>query len=100
MNAVRHFGIRRYVDPILGLDDHYAESKLELGKAWLDSAGVDPDTVLLIGDTLHDHEVADALGVGCLLVAHGHQSEEQLARAGVPVVWDLGEVRECLVGRG
>jgi phosphoglycolate phosphatase len=98
-HAVQHFGITRYVDPILGLDDHYAESKLQLGKAWLDSAGIDRDSVIMVGDTLHDHEVADALGVACLLVAHGHQSEGQLARAGVPVVRDLGEVREYLLER-
>ena len=96
VNTVRHFGIAQYIDPILGLDDHYAESKLQLGRAWLNAADVDRDSVLLVGDTLHDHEVAEALGVACLLVAHGHQSEEQLAKAGVPVVGDLGKIRDRL----
>ena len=47
--------------------------------------------VVLIGDTLHDAEVAEAIGVDCVLVAHGHQSKQRLKQGGVPVVDSLRE---------
>ena len=34
--------------------------------------------MLLIGDSLHDLEVANELGIDCVLVANGHQSKERL----------------------
>ena len=45
----------------------------------------------MIGDTLHDAEVARAMGTGCVLVARGHQSRETLLTAGVPVMDTLLE---------
>lgn len=35
---------------------------------------LNPDTTLLIGDTVHDAEVAEALGIACILYAGGHNS--------------------------
>lgn len=78
-----HFG------ELVGLDDHYAHGKVDLGRAWLARSGVDPRTAVLIGDTDHDLEVADALGVRCLLVPSGHQSLERLQRSGAQVLESL-----------
>jgi len=72
--------------------DYYAHSKLELGEAWLRESGHDPRHVLMIGDTLHDHEVARAMGAPCLLLAQGHQLRARLERAGAPVLSSIDEV--------
>lgn len=48
----------------------------------------------MIGDTLHDAEVARALQVRCVLIARGHQSKETLLKAGVPVDSSLAEAAE------
>ena len=32
----------------------------------------------MIGDTQHDYEVAQALGIDCVLVANGHHSRQRL----------------------
>ena len=47
---------------------------------------------MFIGDTLHDFEVADGLGMNCLLVAEGHQSEVRLKESGCEVVGSLSQV--------
>ena len=47
------------------------------------------DHCFFVGDTLHDAEVADALGARCILVAGGHQTTERLAAAGRPVADSL-----------
>jgi phosphoglycolate phosphatase len=55
------------------------------------SSNLDPLGVTLIGDTLHDAEVARELGCKCVLVAAGHQSEKRLRISGFPVVASLKE---------
>jgi phosphoglycolate phosphatase len=84
---VGHFGLRKHFVRVLGLDDIWARSKLELGRRWLCELSVPPSRILLVGDTLHDLEVARALGIDCALVAAGHQSSQRL-RQGTPQVFD------------
>jgi len=83
-------GVRGRFVRLLGLSDHFAGGKLELGRRWIGELGIAPEEVLLIGDTDHDHAVARDIGVGCVLVPSGHQSTERLQALGVPVVSDLG----------
>lgn len=82
-------GITDYFDRLLGLGDIYAKSKVELGLAYLAENGFDPARAVMVGDTVHDREVAQALGVGCVLVACGHQPESVLRAAGAPVAADV-----------
>ena len=42
------------------------------------SAGTGPVEVILIGDSLHDKEVADALGVRCVLCGQGSHAAWRL----------------------
>lgn len=71
-------GIRRYFGHVSGLDNLHAASKVENGRKLLAVLDLPPDEIVLIGDTNHDHEVAAALGIGCLLLAGGHQAESRL----------------------
>ena len=36
--------------------------------------------VVLIGDTIHDFEVAEEIGADSILIASGHQSKERLTK--------------------
>ena len=74
------------------MDNLYGQSKRELGRTLLRRLALDPAALLLIGDSLHDHEVAQDLGVRCLLIAQGHQSHARLARSGAPVLDSLADV--------
>lgn len=91
------YGVARFFDNICGVDNLYGQSKLELGHALLRRLGLPQDRVLMIGDSLHDHEVAGALGVRCLLIAQGHQSHARLANSGAPVLRSLAEVPAWLL---
>ena len=42
------------------------------------NSGVDQKDTIMIGDTEHDKEVADALGIDLILVDHGHQCPTRL----------------------
>ncbi|ACB76806.1 HAD family hydrolase [Opitutus terrae] len=83
---VRHLGLADYFIRMIGLDNIYAHSKVELGRAWLQELGLPRDQVVLVGDTRHDHEVAQALEVDCVLVTWGHHSLEKLQTPGTRVV--------------
>jgi phosphoglycolate phosphatase len=88
-----HFQIEQYFDSVNGLDNHHAAGKLEIAKAWMEDNEVDPEKVVFIGDTTHDKEVADEIGVDCMLVYSGHQTRSKLEAAGVPVVDSLEEIQ-------
>ncbi len=92
LEAVGHFGLTPFFRDIIGLNDIYAAGKVENGKKYIAGLQGDPATVLFIGDTIHDFEVARAMGVDCILVAHGHNSRPRLEACGVPVVDSLAGV--------
>lgn len=88
--------IRSYFTSIYGLDNLHASSKLELGRLMMSEIGVSGEKVLLIGDTKHDFKVARDLGIGCVLVAGGHQAEHRLAKCGCRVMSSIGELAGLL----
>lgn len=91
---IASFGIEGYFSDILGLDNIYAGSKEEIGRAYLNCCGVQPEETVMLGDTLHDADVARSLGVRCVLIARGHQSHETLLLVGFPVVSTLKAAAE------
>jgi phosphoglycolate phosphatase len=93
---VEHHGLMRYFVRVLGLDDIWARSKLELGRCWLAELGMPLSQILLVGDTLHDLEVAQALGIDCILVDIGHQSPQRLRERTPRVCASLGAVRAIM----
>ena len=90
--VIRHFGLERYFIRLVGLQDHYAGGKIDHGKRWIQDAGYRPADVLLIGDTVHDYEVAQAMGIDCILVRGGHNSLPRLKACGVLVLNSLAEL--------
>lgn len=85
-------GILGYFDHVYGLSDLYAHSKLSLGRAMLNDTALTRAEALLVGDTTHDAEVADALGIACLLMTGGHQSASKLGNCNCPLVPDMDAV--------
>lgn len=77
---------------ILGIKDAYAPSKAEVAAAWLAGSGHDPRRVLMIGDTNHDEEIAEELGVRFIRFGRGHQQPPDHGRH--PVVHRLHEIIE------
>lgn len=90
------FGLRDFFVRLVGLDDYRAHSKVDNGRRWLAEMPHDPAEVLLVGDTLHDHEVARALGVDCVLLTCGHHGRARLAPAGVPLLDRLADLSDLL----
>lgn len=81
---VRGAGIRHRFERLLGIGDIHAASKKEAGLEWNRESGIAGERILMIGDTLHDKEVAESLGANFLYYSQGHQSltESELGRHG------------------
>lgn len=90
--CLEHNQINQYFEHVSGLDNHYAASKLENGLQMIDTLKLDANELMLIGDTVHDFEVANELGCRCVLVANGHQSRKILESTGVMVIDQLDEL--------
>ncbi|NQV41288.1 MAG: HAD family hydrolase [Candidatus Marinimicrobia bacterium] len=89
---VAHFGLTNQFLKIVGLDNHYAHSKVDNAKEWMFELAHDPSDVLFVGDTAHDYEVAEAIGVDCVLIPGGHQTREVLENTGARVLDGLSDI--------
>lgn len=84
---------------VLGLNDIYAVSKVALAVDFCARRQLDPRTAILIGDTLHDAEVAQEIGCRCILVEGGHQLHETLLEAHVPILSTMAEAAAYVLER-
>lgn len=91
---MKHHEIEKYFIKVSGLSDHYANSKIEVGKAWVKELNIPNTQIIFVGDTLHDVEVAKEIGANCALVAKGHAPYERLASSGEVVFHNLSEFKK------
>jgi phosphoglycolate phosphatase len=92
LKSVSALGIFEYFDYIGGIGDHYGGGKIDNARNYFIQAGLSPEKITLIGDTLHDSQVAAELNCKCILVATGHQSFHRLQETGLPVITNLSEI--------
>lgn len=83
-------GIRSYFEEVMGLDNIYATSKAQLALEWK-KRHVN-SFAMMLGDTVHDAEVASLMGADCILIEGGHQTRVVLEQSGCPVVSNLFEI--------
>jgi phosphoglycolate phosphatase len=70
---IERYGLLRYFDIILGSENIQAHGKISIAQDYFQKTG-HPTHAVMIGDTYHDYEVANALGCRCALVKNGHQN--------------------------
>lgn len=80
-------GVQGFFEAVYGVDNLDGATKLSRGRDLLATlAASRPPALFFIGDTLHDAEVATALGAIPILVENGHQDAARLRAAGCRVV--------------
>lgn len=72
------FQLKPFFQHVVGIQDKFASSKLEQGRQLISNSNFKQEETLLIGDTDHDLEVGQELGIDVILLAHGHQAEHRL----------------------
>jgi len=84
-DATAELGVAPYMECIYGVDNLDGASKLDRALELMtaitrQAKDGEPPDVVMIGDALHDKEVADALGVRCVLCGQGSHAAWRLAR--------------------
>ena len=93
---LKKFDIFNCIDVLIGAENTLAESKTERAVKLFDSLGIDPNEAIFVGDTLHDLETANALGIDCVLVSYGHQGRRLLQENNAYVVDSIAELSAVL----
>ena len=88
--------ISHFFDGIFGIKDNYAREKVSLGKQVVENLKLNPAECLMIGDTLHDAEVAEQCGFNCILFSGGHVSKQRLETKGKKIINSLSELKQIV----
>lgn len=96
IETLRLKGIMDYFEQVAGIENHLADGKLDMARRLISSLEARPEDIVMIGDTVHDLEVARGSGIRCILVAHGHQSYERLKKLGCTVVKNFKQLLEVI----
>ena len=91
--GIQQTGVKQYV--LSALREDLLAGKIERGQQMLQTCPIVPEDTLMVGDTIHDAEVADALGFDCILFAGGHNNEERLQKK-APVIHRMRELLTCV----
>ncbi len=98
MRYAESYGILDRFDAVLGADDLEAGSKIDRARSYIERCGIAPQSTLVVGDLLHDAEMAQAIGARCALVAKGHQLRRHLEPGGSLILDDISELIPMVLG--
>ncbi len=80
MRMINLFNLTGKFRKIYGAENICAHGKIETGKLLIKKHSINPERTLLIGDTLHDAEVAKAIGVNYILYSGGHNNHNLFSK--------------------
>jgi phosphoglycolate phosphatase len=92
VEQTKSLGIYKYFSEMVGCTNLKADGKIGYGREFMVSKNIEPKDCLMIGDTFHDYEVANELGMDCILYTQGHNSVQVLKQAKVPLVNSFKEI--------
>ncbi len=91
LEQLKDFKILDLFYDVIGLDNHYAASKLDLAKEYVKNIDIDLGESYFIGDTTHDALVGEECGLNVILIDRGHQSEDVLTKTKKPILHSFSE---------
>lgn len=97
LEQLEGYPITPYFEEILALDNIHAYSKAALAKNFAKRIANEKESILFLGDSVHDYEVASGAGAECVLIANGHEHKEKLEQTGCRVLNTIQEFKELLV---
>lgn len=92
--------LRDHFDATRCADESFSKPHPAMLLELMDELGLDPERVLMVGDTSHDVQMAVAAGVDSMAVTYGAHHPSILREAGPTVVVDsVGDMRRWLMER-
>ncbi len=96
IQSVSNRGIYDFFDEVCGTSDDYAFGKFHLFEELIENQKISKSKAIIIGDTLHDFEIANKIGIDVVLIASGHQSNKRLKNTENVVLSSLSELLKVL----
>lgn len=95
--TVNHYQLNSYFESVLGIDNYYADSKIQIAKNLREKIKHKDKEILLIGDSTHDFEVSQALNINCVLYSKGHYTKKRLEKCNCPIIDNHQQLINILV---
>jgi len=73
IKQVKDKGMETYFKDIIGNNNYEVKNKLEKAKELIKNDDIKVNNTILIGDMINDYELAEELGIKCILYSNGHQ---------------------------
>ena len=86
-----------YFSEIIGIDNQYANGKIQEGIKLINKLPFKKKDIAMIGDTNHDSDVAEELNINCILINHGLVDSKRLKKTGRTVVSNLMDIINHIV---
>ena len=84
--TVRFYKLNNFFKNVAGIGHYYADDKISLAKNIRKKISCDNEEILVIGDSVHDYEVAKSLSVDCILFSNGHYSKKRLLKCRCDII--------------
>ncbi len=94
LKQIERLKVKEYFEEIIGQSSIEAHGKIAAAIEWKNRTKI--KKALFIGDSVHDFEVAKAIGVDAVLVSYGHQSKEQLITTGARVFDSISHLHSAV----
>lgn len=90
------YKINSYFNDIIALENKYANGKVEIAKQFMSKSKINPYETIMIGDTIHDSEVAEEINVTPILCCNGHNSYKFLSTTKYKIINSLSEIFDII----
>lgn len=94
VEQIKYLGIAGFFDGFAACDDIHAGGKIEYGRKFIKENNLNPEESIMIGDCIHDFEVANEIGLKPVLFSQGHNSLKLLKTVNAPIVNSYEEFYE------
>ena len=92
LSFIDYYNLGEYFSIISGVKNTQAHGKHEIALSHFTKINSKRNEVILIGDTVHDKIVADIIGIPCILINFGHNSDDSLKNCKSPVIKNYPEL--------
>ena len=94
--SIQFYQLNGFFNSIKGIDNYYADNKIEIAQKNRQQIKCHSTEIMMVGDTVHDYEVAQNLGIQCILFAGGHYTKKRLQKTKANIINNLLEVEQYL----
>lgn len=85
-SALSQLKLEEYFTKVIAAEDYVAGSKIDRAEKYMSDMKIPKKDRLVIGDTLHDYEMAKRIGARIILLSSGHEGRKKLERTGQTVL--------------